>query len=103
VRRWQPSWALEEQANSAPELSGTQIAAELVLLVVAAGCFGLAVASVFLTGLLVPATLFLGAPWQTESLLAVGAAALIALGLLRHRRSASPKRSARSPHLDGSW
>jgi hypothetical protein len=85
VRRWQPSWALDEQARSVPDLSGPQIAAQLVLLVVAAGCFGLAVAGVFLTGLLVPATFFLGAPWHTESLLAVSAVALIVLGLLRHR------------------
>jgi hypothetical protein len=84
MQRWQASWLVDEQVPARREPSGTQVVLQLVLLAAAAGCFGLAVAAVFFTGLFVPATLFFGQPWSTESLLAVSAAALAAL-LLLHR------------------
>jgi hypothetical protein len=84
--RWQASWLVDDQVPGRREPSGSEVLLQLALLAVAAGCFGLAVAAVFITGLFVPATLFFGQPWSTESLLVVSAVALAALGLLRHRR-----------------
>jgi hypothetical protein len=87
MARWQASWLLDD-VPARREPSGSQVAVQLVLLAVAAGCLGLAVAGVFFTGFFVPATFFFGnpGPWTTESLLAVSAASLALLAMLRHHR-----------------